>query len=511
MHRCAYHELFRAFDGRLSQDWGDEMTLDYNFEANFWSASSANHPEVIQSYTATILSLLPISRKRAKLSDWSHGGWCDMYGGEVSGLLTLMSDNLVDCVAGMSCGPTKDWDHDYGCPRGFGGFDGVEMPSATGPFEGMIMFFDDGTRFVAGLAATPMIQYYDATLDEDYLFTKLVPYLREIAGFYISYAKLNQTTGLYELPYTCAQETCSGGGAPIMPPAVKNNHQDVSYARQILRKLLEYTAVPNPEWGPSIEKDRVEWQSFLERLVQFPLVASPSGTMIYADAVTMDDGSNLSWDSNAGFAIARYAAVFPAQLIGLDSGSKDKETAWNTIKLLNDDIGWVSSGGFDMNFPAASRTVPNDQVSWLLSKYASLINQTIGPNGYTECGPGGAGLESIGGIEGIHTLMLQSHEGVLRFFPRWPKGAQYAASFTTLRANGAFLVSAAWDGAADVVSRVVIESEVGSKCLVENPYRSHMCVTNEATNVRVNTIVQTHGYLEFNTTAGSKYLLTPCS
>ena len=62
------------------------MTLDYNFEANFWSASSANHPEVIQSYTATIMSLLPLSRQRAALSDWSQGGWCDMYGGEVSGV-----------------------------------------------------------------------------------------------------------------------------------------------------------------------------------------------------------------------------------------------------------------------------------------------------------------------------------------------------------------------------------------------------------------------------------------
>ena len=27
--------------------------------------------------------------------------------------------------AGMSCGPTTDWDHDYGCAPGFGGFDGL--------------------------------------------------------------------------------------------------------------------------------------------------------------------------------------------------------------------------------------------------------------------------------------------------------------------------------------------------------------------------------------------------
>ena len=63
----------------------------------------------------------------------------------------------------MSCGPTSGWDHDKGCAVGFGGFKGMEMSSATGPFEGMQIYMDDGTRFVAGLAATPLIQYYDGT------------------------------------------------------------------------------------------------------------------------------------------------------------------------------------------------------------------------------------------------------------------------------------------------------------------------------------------------------------
>ena len=63
----------------------------------------------------------------------------------------------------MSCGPTSGWDHDKGCAVGFGGFKGMEMSSATGPFKGMQIYMDDGTRFVAGLAATPLIQYYDGT------------------------------------------------------------------------------------------------------------------------------------------------------------------------------------------------------------------------------------------------------------------------------------------------------------------------------------------------------------
>lgn len=104
----------------------------------------------------------------------------------------------------MSCGPTPDWDHDFGCdpdqvwmmkrhepgdkssssaysatchslprplllryfgsPQGFGGgFRGLAFVSCAGPFRGMECSFDDGTRFVAALSATPLLQYYDAT------------------------------------------------------------------------------------------------------------------------------------------------------------------------------------------------------------------------------------------------------------------------------------------------------------------------------------------------------------
>ena len=162
-----------------------------------------------------------------------------------------------------------------------------------------------------------------------------------------------------------------------------------------------------------------------------------------------------------------------------------------------------------MNFPAASRTVPKGEESWLLTKYTALINATIGPNGYTESGPGGAGLESIGALEGIHSLMLQSHEGVLRFFPRWPTGPAYAASFTTLRANGAFLVSAKWDGTA-VVPPVLLESEAGATCTIQNPFNSTLCVVDQHTKVKLATKTGKHGYVSFTTSQGGKYALEPC-
>ena len=120
--------------------WSDQFTLDYNYMATFWSATATNHPELVHEiYNSFIFNtsrLIPLAKERAKLQDWSQGGWPDRLGAS---------------VMGMSCGPTKDWDHDYGCPKGFGGFDGMAFVSCTGPFQSMECSFDDGTRFVAGL------------------------------------------------------------------------------------------------------------------------------------------------------------------------------------------------------------------------------------------------------------------------------------------------------------------------------------------------------------------------
>lgn len=205
------------------------------------------------AYAATIMNtqLVPLARQRAALRDWSHGGWPDQYGAE---------------VMGMSCGPTPDWDHDKGCAPGFGGFKGFAFVSCTGkrgkpaifscasrlfvsdytrtrpgPFDGMACCFDDGTRFVAGMVATPLISYYDATLDHMFLKETLLPYLRGVADFYTSYSQPRNTSGsngsdnlgggvVYDIPFTCAQEICSPSGE------LHNAHQDLAYARMAYTK-----------------------------------------------------------------------------------------------------------------------------------------------------------------------------------------------------------------------------------------------------------------------------------
>ena len=82
---------------------------------------------------------------------------------------------------------------------------------------------------------------------------------------------------------------------------------------------------------------------------------------------------------------------------------------------------------------------------------------------------GGGGLEQAGAAVAVDELLLQSHEGFLVLFPAWERGDS-AASFTTLRARGAFLVSAAIDASGEVLPGVEIRSEAGAVCSIVAPW-----------------------------------------
>ena len=69
------------------------------------------------------------------------------------------------------------------------------------------------------------MQYFDATQDASFLHEKLLPLLRGVADFYLSYA-VSSASAIFgpfgvrhgapsserSLPFTCAQEVCHGGG-----------------------------------------------------------------------------------------------------------------------------------------------------------------------------------------------------------------------------------------------------------------------------------------------------------
>ena len=451
------------------------MTLDYNFMANYWSAAVANHPEVIVPYIDTVLSLVPLARERAALPDWSPGGWVDDFGGEMSG---------------MSCGQRgwDGWDLDAGCPKGFGGFKGVEMPAATGPFVGMAFHSDDSERYVAGLTATPLIQYYEATRDATFLQQQLAPFLRDIADFYTSYSvpsrTVEETVEEVMLPYTCANERCEGA---VFGPhttvevgvALNNAHQDLAYARMACGRLLQYTAGDGVHNLSASAAERADWERMLAVLPPYPTVArdNTSSVRVWAES-EFPNGSTPYPSSNEAYAIAHLAAIWPAEVVGTWSPPNEQRMARATIDAMFAASGSDAAGQMIVfGWPAGSRMARRNESRALLANFARVVhaNNKTSPNGYF--GTSGGGLELIAGTAAIQALLLQtSPDGTLIIFPSWPAGSP--ASFERLRAAG-FLITAQWDGKT-VASPVALVSLAGSPLSVANPFGGRPFCVREA-------------------------------
>ena len=97
---------------------------------------------------------------------------------------------------------------------------------------------------------------------------------------------------------------------------------------------------------------------------------------------------------------------------------------------------------------------------------------------------------------------------VLVLFPAWPLG--HPASFR-LRVEGAFIVSASWDGHR-VEAPVRITSEAGRRCTVENPYAPRKLCIHDGAGQDVGSTPEAteHATASFATRAGGTYTLSPC-
>ena len=145
-----------------------------------------------------------------------------------------------------------------------------------------------------------------------------------------------------------------------------------------------------------------------------------------------------------------------------------------------------------------------------LPAFRELVQRWRHPNGLlwgmaiANYGRAGAWTESLGVIAPLQEMMLQSWDGALRIFPAWPRAVD--ARFENFRAEGAFLVSASWNGGRARRWRLV--SERGARCRVYPPWPGGLKVLDEAGRA-VECIQDEHGRAEFATRSGGKYRLGP--
>lgn len=154
--------------------------------------------------------------------------------------------------------------------------------------------------------------------------------------------------------------------------------------------------------------------------------------------------------------------VSPADAIGLESSPDMLAVTRNTIEQHPQC--WKCNNHTMSFYPGLARAGHDPDA--ILEGLHALIRDVGLPNFVIDRG-GGGGIETCSTVTAtLNEMLLQSHQGVIRVFPAWPKDKD--ARFENLRAHGAFLVTATVkDGN---VRSVRIVSERGAPCTMRNPW-----------------------------------------
>lgn len=386
--------------------WKSDYHLNYNFEAPFYAVTGANHPELTDGYINALEEYMPQG---------------EAYAG-----------NLLHC-RGI-------W-----YPVGIGPL-GMTADVSPRGWEHGVNFL--GQKSNASYAASVMVMRWYGTRDEDYGRSHIYPFLRKTADFWEDYLVWDEAEGryidyndsVYEVPYYSED-----------PDLIPKNHNDVNpvaslgLIRMVLRCLLDMAETLG------LDKDRREkWEHILVHLSEYQTMEK-DGKRIFRYVECGTPVNDVGW--------LNIQHVYPASEIGLDS-AEQLEIARNTVYA---DQAWSDMNGCSTFFAAAVRLGLSPGL--ILEQMQKTIAENVYPNAMI--GIHWAAIQNCSLVpNAVNEMLMQSHEKVLRFFPVWNRSTD--AAFTTLRADGAFLVSAFCKNGE--IGDIEIHSEKGMPLITENPY-----------------------------------------
>lgn len=405
--------------------WSGDIHLNYNHQAPFWALYSSNHIGLTECYDAPLLEQLEGFQRDARTFLKKKGAYASVGIGP-KGLICRFPDKAgLDQAYKAKCNP-----------------------SSYDDLAGQPMFL--GQKSNALFAAMNMILRYEYTYDINYL-RKVYPYLTAVADFWEDYLVLEN--GRYVI-----HDDSYGEVGPWEGKDWKKLYGDfnpilsLGFLRVFFPSIINYSKV--------LERDadkRAKWQEVLDRLSELPVVVENGRKRFRACEGGSGSGSKLvglDW-------MMVHCLIFPATNFGLSSDA-------SSLAMIREDIkSWNDWSRHDDNFQGlligAARVGYDPDV--LVARAKSVIAKRSLPNLWIRSG--GGGIETCSGIPGmVNEMMLQSHGGVMRIFPVFPRGQ--SGSFHRLRTFGAFLVSGAINKG--VVQPIVIESEKGRPCVLQNPW-----------------------------------------
>lgn len=411
--------------GNIGTAWHGDYHLNYNTQQPFWVTFSSNHLDMNLPYVDLVNNLLPISKQ-----------WANEYY-QMRGAFFPHSAYPVNMT--MHPYPVPDW-----------GWEVFETP-----------------WLVQGLW-----WHYMYSKDKNFLQNQAFTPIREAVLFLIDYMKRPDAHGKQ-------WDDNKFHIFPSVPPELyglqlgfKFNYDtqiDIALIKFVFKAYIEAVGVLGFEKSEKVNLRDVK--NILANMPEYPTTESAEYGTIYTSVTGENDKIVYNVPAN-------LTHVFPGEEFGIDASPE----IYN--KLINTYNAHQNEGGNDivfLNLQAARLGILNLDKFKRQIKYATLANGTVTDmvlqtggryddnSDYDYMGKMGIWFENFALPTVINECLMQSYNGIIRLFPNWDK--QKAASFTTLRAVGAFLVSAnCKDGK---ITTVAIKSEKGSDCKLINPWNNN--------------------------------------
>ncbi|MEA3364503.1 MAG: hypothetical protein U9Q79_02590 [Candidatus Hydrogenedentes bacterium] len=392
--------------------WHGDYHTNYNIQQTFWSAFATNHCELVEPYDRLILEYLPRAQWLAREIFNSDGAFYPH---------VLFAYEPPDPEAVKSPHGRQYIHHVWGFTMG-----------------------------VTGFTVQPLWWHYKYAPERAFLEEAAYPVIREAAEFYADFVD------------TCERE----GDRIVLAPTVSPEHHGwtaefernrncafcIAYFKMIFDAAIEAAETLDTD------ADQVSrWRTARALLPDYPRYGEDEPII-----VDVEGASPITYNIPVP-----TTPVFPADQVGFFSPPAVQAVFWRTAAGLRHN----GNNAPIMLAAARARLGMPDTHEWLRTEIlwrerpnGALSFNRLDPRfGFNDFGHY---TEMFGVCLPINELLIQSVGDVIRLLPAWPE--HLPARFTTMRAQGGFLVSAEASGGQ--VRDLLIESTAGGPLRLQAPW-----------------------------------------
>ena len=296
------------------------------------------------------------------------------------------------------------------------------------------------------------------SMDKEFLAHRAYPWIKEVAVF-LENITVKDTNGLRKLPFSTSPEINDND---ITAWFSDNTNYDLA----LMKFTFKAAAETADELG--LKNESAHWKKIYAEFGDYAL--SANNELMFAPSMAYNQ-SHRHFSS--------MMAIHPLGLLKWEDGPEAQSIIQNSIHLL-DSIGPDYWCGYSYSWLANIKARAKDgegalaDLTIFAKAFCSVnsfhLNGDQTKSGFSKFQYRPFTLEgNFAFAAGLQEMMLQSYAGFIEIFPAIPWAWQNL-SFNTLRAEGAFLVSAIKENG--VVTEVKIFSEKGGKTKLKLPFKT---------------------------------------